>query len=232
MEVPEVARRGRGWALVAGAVVLGVVAGGCVGYLVQAGRAPSALPSLSQPTFAAATGTAPTPVAAATDRDLRALLLKKPAGAEGADWISGDGWMDLADAAAAHNGPKEAFSELVGEEFRRTAAVGWLSGERVVEIRLSQFRHEESFAAADVVESNQYGADRESGTDSWPIPGTGTGMVYAATKPTVEAGYLPQYSAQAHAYRGDVVLGIWVYDSAPITKAAIMDLAKRQMEQL
>ena len=44
-------RRGRTALLIAGAVVLGLVAGTCTGYLVQADREPTKLPPLSQPTL-------------------------------------------------------------------------------------------------------------------------------------------------------------------------------------
>ncbi|WP_324614657.1 hypothetical protein [Streptomyces sp. NRRL WC-3618] len=45
--------------LVVGAAVLGLVAGTCVGYLVQADREPTPLPSLSQATVAQAEGEGP-----------------------------------------------------------------------------------------------------------------------------------------------------------------------------
>lgn len=40
------------------------------------------------------------------------------------------------------------------------------------------------------------------------------------------------YTAEAHAWRGDIAMQIFVNDSRPITKAKIMDLAERQMERL
>jgi hypothetical protein len=245
LEVPEPAeptarrRRGRTTLLIAGAAVLGVVAGTCVGYLIQADREPTKLPSLSQPVLTQAKGPAPEPLSAAQDRqvkvdgDLRKLLLKKPGGAKEADWLTGDdGWMDLGTYADSYEEPGDMFGELVGDEFRRAAVTGWESGNQTVEIRLLQFRQEESGAAADVVDNNEYWADAESGTDSWSVPGTGEGMAYVHTKPKTEAGYLPQYSAEATASRGDIAVEIWVYDTKPIPKAKIMDLAKRQMERL
>lgn len=253
LEVPEVAadapvtvpeasrprRRGRTALLIAGAVVLGLVAGTCGGYLVQADREPTKLPSLSQPTLPQARGEGPEPLSAARDRrvktdgDLRKLLLKKPGGAKDADWLADDdGWLDLADYAEMYKSPDEIFGDLVGDEFRRAAVTGWESGTTTLEIRLIQYRQEEALAAADATENNQYWADAEDATESWTVPGTGDGMAYVHTEPEREAGYLPLYSAEAHAWRGDIAMEIWVYDTKPISKKKIMDLAERQMERL
>ncbi|MFD1273177.1 hypothetical protein ACFQ51_19765 [Streptomyces kaempferi] len=57
-------------------------------------------------------------------------------------------------------------------------------------------------------------------------------MVYVHSKPDTHPGYLPVYGAEAQAWRGDIAMEIWIYDSKPIPKATIMDLAKRQMERL
>lgn len=236
---PRPRRRGRTALLIAGAAVLGLVAGTCAGYLVQADREPTRLPPLSQPTVPQAKGKGPEPLSAAQDRrvrtdgDLRKLLLKKPRGTKEADWLAGsDGWMDLAAYADMYKSPDEAFDDLVGEEFRRAAVTGWKSGTTTLEIRLIQFRQEEAPAAADAAESGQYWADAEDATDSWTIPGTGSGTAYVHTEPETEAGYLPLYSAEAHAWRGDVAMEIWIYDTKSISKKKIMDLAKRQMERL
>ncbi|WP_254401161.1 hypothetical protein [Streptomyces sp. AC555_RSS877] len=236
---PRPRRRGRTALLIAGAAVLGLVAGTCAGYLVQADREPTKLPSLSQPTLPQAKGKDPEPLSAARDRrvrtdgDLRKLLLKKPGGAKDADWLSGaDGWMDLAAYADLYNSPDDIFGDLVGDEFRRAAVTGWESGTSTLEIRLIQFRQEEAPAAADTVDDSQYWADAEDATESWTVPGTGNGMAYVHTEPEREAGYLPLYSAEAHAWRGDIVMEIWMYDTKPISKKKIMGLAERQMERL
>ncbi|MFJ9907024.1 hypothetical protein ACIRVK_29715 [Streptomyces sp. NPDC101152] len=243
MEVPEVPRPRRGGrtaSLIAGAAVLGVVAGTCAGYLVQAHRAPTKLPSLSQPTLARPTGKAPEPLSAAEDRqvktdgDLRELLLKKPAGAKDARWITTeDGWLDLAQYAEMYTRPAVAFSNLVGKEFRRAAVTGWESGETYdVEIRLVQYRQTESLEASDANDGEQYAADARPGTRSWHLPGTGDGMVYVHSQPRTQAGYQPQYISEAFAWRGDLALEVFVTDTKPVPKAKIMDLAERQMERL
>jgi hypothetical protein len=237
---PRPRRRGRTALLIAGALVLGVLAGTCAGYLVQAGSEPTKLASLSQPTLRQAEGEGPEPLSAAQDRrvktdgDLRKLLVKKPSGAKDAEWLEGsDGWMDLAEYADNFEKPKEAFGNLVGDEFRRAAATGWESGNTsTVEVRLVQYRQEEALAAAESAESGHYWADGEDSTDSWAIPGTSDGRAYVHKEPETEPGYLPLYSAEAHAWRGDITMEIWVYDSKPVSKKTILDLATRQMERL
>ncbi|WP_241826883.1 hypothetical protein [Streptomyces graminilatus] len=242
MEVPEDRPRpGRRTALlIAGAAVLGLVAGTCVGYLVQADRAPTPLPPLSQPVLAQAGGEGPEPLSAAQDRglrtegDLRKLLLRKPAGSKAADWLERtDGWLDFPAYLGDFTNPGDRFRRTADDEFRRAAVVGWESGRSLtVEIRLVQFRQDNKPAAADSSDEHQRWADYQEGTDSWGIPGTGSGRAYVHTRPHTEPGYEPQYSAEAHASRGDVAMEIWIYDSKPIPKKTIMDLAERQMERL
>ncbi|WUW67531.1 hypothetical protein OG255_18950 [Streptomyces sp. NBC_01455] len=225
--------------MIATAAVLGLVAGTCAGYLIQADREPTGLPSLSQPVVAQARGAAPEPLSAAqdhrvkTDGDLRKLLLKRPKGAREAEWIGSDGWMDIGEYAESFTKPAGAFKDLVADEFRRAAVTGWKQGSAgTVEVRLLQYRQEEKVAAGEASDNGQYWADEESGTRSWAIPGTGNGMVYVHSKPDTHPGYLPVYGAEAQAWRGDIAMEIWIYDSKPIPKATIMDLAKRQMERL
>ncbi|MDT9698748.1 hypothetical protein [Streptomyces sp. P17] len=254
MEVPEEAvrerRRGRTALLLTGATVLGLVAGTCAGYLVQADREPPRLPSLSQPELRQAKGEGPEPLSASQDRqvrtegDLRKLLLRKPAGAKEGAWLDGsDGWMDLSDYASTYGTPGQAFANMA-PAFRRAAVTGWETGTYSVEIRLIQYRQEESLAAADAVESNQYwatwdgtGGDGPWSNDdpnvkSWTVPGTEDGMAYVHTEPETEPGYQPVYSAEAHAWRGDIAVEIWVDGTEPISKKTVLGLAERQMERL
>ncbi|WP_343240161.1 hypothetical protein [Streptomyces sp. SID12488] len=240
--LPEVParRRGRTTLLIATAAVLGLVAGTCAGYLVQADREPTKLPALSQPVLAQAEGEGPEPLSAAQDRrvktdgDLRKLLLRKPRGAKDADWLERtDGWLSIADYADTYTAPGDKFVSLANDEFRRAAVVGWEVGTTYnVEIRLVQFRQDDRMSAADANADSQEWAESERGTDSWTVPGTGNGMAYVHTRPDTEPGYVPRYSAEAYARRGDVAMEIWVYGSKPISKKTIMDLAERQMGRL
>jgi hypothetical protein len=57
-------------------------------------------------------------------------------------------------------------------------------------------------------------------------------MAYVHSKPDTKPGYLPEYQAEAHAWRGDISMDVWISDTKQIPKAKIMDLAERQMERL
>ncbi|MEU5888263.1 hypothetical protein ABZ835_15705 [Streptomyces sp. NPDC047461] len=238
-EAPRPRRRGRTALLIAAAAALGTVAGTCTGFLVQADREPTVLPPLSQPAVGQAKGEVE-PLSAAQDRrvktdgDLRKLLLKKPGGAKKAGvWLGdNDGWMDLAAYADVFEKPGRAFGNLVDEQFRRAAVTGWETGSLSVSIRLIQFRQEEAVEARDAALDGQYWADSKDSTESWVVPGTEDGMAYVHKEPETEPGYLPLYSAEAHAWRGDIAVEVWVYDTKPITKKKIMDLAERQMGRL
>ncbi|NUV58681.1 hypothetical protein [Streptomyces sp. CAI-85] len=227
--------------MIVGAAVLGVVAGTCAGYLVQADREPTALPPLSQPVVKQAEGEAE-PLSAAQDRrvktdgDLRKLLIKRPKGAKENPFAPGeDGWADLASYANLYEVPGSAFSGLVDDEFRRAAVSSWRVGEAYyVDIHLVQFRQENTAGASAWAENGFQWSGDEDHTRSWPIPGVGedNGMVYVHDTPDREPGYLPLYTAEAHAWRGDIYMEVRVSDSKPISKAKIMDLAKRQMGKL
>ncbi|MEU6302736.1 hypothetical protein [Streptomyces chartreusis] len=240
-EEPEAVRprrRGRTALLLAAAVVLGLVGGACGGYLVQADREPTKLPPLSQPVVQQAKGEAE-PLSAAEDRrlktdgDLRKLLLPRPKGTRDAVFETGDGWLDLADLAENYEEPDEVFGDLITDEFRRGAVTGWRAGSTTsVEIQLLQFRQEQALAAVTHADDGHYWAEEKSNTRSWAIPGTGDGQAYVHDSPEREAGYLPMYSAEAHAWRGDIAMDIWIYDTKPISKQKIMDLAERQMGRL
>lgn len=236
---PRPRGRGRTAALLIAGAVLGLVAGTCTGYLVQAERRPTKLPPLSQPVVERAKGVAE-PLSAGEDRrvktdgDLRELLLPRPKGARDTVVTAGtDGWLDLADYADGYDEPGDMFSELVSDEFRRAAVTSWRVGTTyTVEIELAQFRQEQAMAASGHAEDAYYWAEKDADTRSWPIPGTGDGMAYVHDTPERNAGYLPLYSAEAHAWRGDIAMHIWVFDTKPISKEKIMDLAERQMGRL
>ena len=236
---PAVRRSGRTTLLIAAAAVLGVVAGTCTGYVIQAGREPTALPPLSQPVLAQAKGKGPEPLSAAqddrvrTDGDLRAFLLKRPSDAQDPVFEPGhDGWMSVAEYAETFNQPANAFSQQIGAEFRRAAVAAWRLGDTCsVEIHLVQYRQEEGLDAIDSAEDGRHWAEQQIGSHSWAIPGTEDGRAYVHTRPDTKFG-VSVYSAEAHAWRGDIAMEIWIYDTKPISKEKIMDLAKRQVGRL
>jgi hypothetical protein len=214
--------------------VLGLVAGTCAGYLIQADRDPTALPVLSQPVVAQAEGEGPEPLSAAqdarvrTDGDLRKLLIARPKGTTVPDWApEHDGWVDLAGYADSLDDADREFGDLIQAEFRRAAGVTWKVGSTYnTQVRLVQYRQEENLSAVD-----RAGNWTDDGARSWPVSGASDGMVYLF-KPETKPGYLPLYKAQATASIGDIAMEIWIYDSKPIPKSKIMDLAKRQLERL
>ncbi len=236
-EPPAAPRRYRRTALlIAVAAGLGAVAGICTGYVVQAGQDPTPLPPLSQPVIRQAkTGAEPLSAAAdrrvKTDGDLRKLLLRKPSGARPADYLQGaDGWLGMAAYAKAYDDPDEEFVHLIENEFRRAAVTGWTSGSASVEVRLVQYRQEETLGARAATQNNQYWTEAEPGTRSLPVPGTTDGQVYVHSRP--DSGMDRAYRAEAYAWRGDIAMEVFVRDDEPVSAAKVVDLAERQMERL
>ncbi|GAA0626550.1 hypothetical protein GCM10010394_66620 [Streptomyces crystallinus] len=214
--------------------MLGVVAGLCTGYLVQADRAPTPLPPLSQPALAQAKGKAPAPLSATRDHkavsdgDLRTLLLKRPAGASEAEQPAGhDGWMSMSEYAEGFTQPGAAFSALVSKEFRRAAVTDWRDGSLGVEIRLIQFRDERAVASQGALDDAQKWANQESGHTA-AIPGSGNGRVY--TGGDLDSG--GHHRAEAFARRGSVLMEMWLDSDEPIAPQKALDLAQRQWERM
>ncbi|WP_333772880.1 hypothetical protein [Streptomyces sp. IBSBF 3136] len=230
--------RGRTVRLVGAGALLGLVAGTCAGYLVQADREPTKPPPLSQPVIKQAKGTAE-PLSAAQDRevktdgDLRKLLLDRPRGTREATWLPGDGWLQLGAYAGYFKNPGEKFSSLATDRFRRAAVTGWKSGAvSTVDIRLVQYRQEDSMAAADATHNLENDAESDPAARSSSVSGTGDGMAYVHRRPVADFGAKSLYGAEAYAWRGDIAMEIWIYSSRPIAEKTIRDLAERQMERL
>ncbi|MFI1173797.1 hypothetical protein [Streptomyces melanogenes] len=229
-----VRRRGRTPLLIAGGAVLGVVAGLCAGYTVQAGRAPTPLPPLSQPVLAQAKGKAPAPLSAARDRkaasdgDLRNMLLKRPAGASDVERPAGiDGWLPMSDYAEDFTKPDAAFGNLLSEEFRRAAVAEWREGNLSVTIRLVQFRDERVVASQGALDGAERWAAEESGHTT-AISGSGNGRVY--TGGDLDSG--GRHRAEAFARRGNVLMELWLDSDEPIAARKALDLAQRQWERM
>lgn len=213
--------------------MLGVVAGVCTGYIVQADRAVDQLPVLSQPHIAQAEG-APQPLTAAQDRavrtegDLRRLLVRAPKGARDRFGGTGDdAWMDTADVASSYVDTEGAFSHLLESEFRRAADVGWTEGGTDVEVRLTQYRDLESTDAQDAAVEQQEAMDWSFPKDTPDgIPGSGVGTVYVGAQRDQKSG---RYEAEAVASRGDLMMHIWLSNSdRPVSKKRAMQLARAQ----
>ncbi|MFK8911730.1 hypothetical protein [Streptomyces sp. YS-3] len=227
-------RRGRTPLLIAGGALLGVVAGLCTGYTVQASGSPTPLPPLSQPVLAQAKGRAPAPLSAARDRkaatdgDLRTMLLKRPAGASDIENPEGhDGWLSMSEYAEYFTSPSGAFASLLSEEFRRAAVADWREGSLDVRIRLIQFRDERAVASQDALDDQHKWAGRESG-HSTAIPGSGNGRLYTGG----DLDSRGRHRAEAFARRGNVYMEVWLDSDEPIAPQKAMDLARRQWERM
>ncbi|WP_406105630.1 hypothetical protein OG698_25440 [Streptomyces sp. NBC_01003] len=233
-------RRGRTALLIACAAALGVVAGTCAGYVVQAGRAPDPLPPLSQPVVPQSKGKAPEPLSAARDRkvrtdgDLRKLLVKRPKGATDLpNALTPDRWQSVLEMAEMYTHSDTVFTQLVEADFRRAALDGWREDGTMVSVRLRQYRDEATVASAEAALYEQGWAEgRHPSTVGRAIPGSGTGQVYVHAQPEREAGYIPLYTAEAYASRGDILMEVSLVGPRPISKKRAMQVARQQWERL
>ncbi|WP_432248965.1 hypothetical protein ACRAR1_16520 [Streptomyces sanyensis] len=222
-------------AVLAAALVLGVVGGTAVGYAVQADRAPTPLPPLAQqglthPAEPLPEGETIEPLpeeqdhAARTSGDLRKLLLPAPKGARGTVGFP-DGWVRLDRYASYFSDDGLMLKSLAGHGFRRAASVSWLEGgDRVVIVTLTQFHPGATAGALELAEEMGYGGE--------PIPGAGTGGIWLFTPESRGDRDSRIHDAHAYAHRGDVMLEVTVLDTEPIELKAIRTLAERQLERL
>ncbi|MCQ6554013.1 hypothetical protein NPS70_12505 [Streptomyces sp. C10-9-1] len=241
---PRPRRKRRAVAVLAAALVLGVVGGTAVGYAVQADRAPTPLPPLAQqglthPAEPLPGGETIEPLpeeedhGARTSGDLRKLLLPVPKGARASEAAAlPDGWVRLDQFAAQFEFPDFAFEKFARTGFRRAVTRAWEKGDRLVVVNLVQFRRGGATGARVYVEEQlDYLDEDRTGRVGKPVPGSGNGRFVIEKGTPYEGG--PQGSlAQALAYRGDVAMEIYVFDRAPITEKDIRTLAERQLGRL
>ncbi|AVZ73852.1 hypothetical protein SLUN_18390 [Streptomyces lunaelactis] len=231
--------------LIAGAAVLGVVAGVVTGYAVQYDREPTPLPPLSQPelsdskTVPAGASTTAQSVnvnrQVKTDGDLRKLLVRKPKGAT-ADKSQAADWMSLIEYAGDFKKPDRMFEDMLRDDPRRIATTSWgQRGEVFVTVNLIQFRDDDRLSAPEwgLGQQAYMSHDDYAGNNGKPIPGSGNGRVYVYDEPLRKAGYEPVYQARVIARRGDVVMEIWYMNNTrKVSEKAVMSLAKQQLERL
>ncbi|MFI1190748.1 hypothetical protein [Streptomyces californicus] len=239
--------RGRTTLIIAAAALLGTAAGVAVGYGVQAERPPTPSAALSQPGLgypAKSASKAPTPLPAAEDRqvktdgDLRKLLVDRPRGARQTlvDELGlTDGWEPIEQYAERYKKPQHMFPLLAERDLRRVASAAWEQGEhRETSIQLVQFRAGERLGASAHFDSQmEYMSWEGPGANDFghAIKGSREGryFLYPVDR---KPGYLPFYKARALAVRGDIMLDIFITDSAPIREKDIRTLAERQLERL
>ncbi|MFF2013345.1 hypothetical protein ACFVWY_30370 [Streptomyces sp. NPDC058195] len=241
--------RGRTTLFVVAAAVLGIAGGTAVGYDIQARRAPTPLPALSQPGLAYPAkalppGKAPEPLPASQDRrlrtdgDLRKLIVDRPAGWSDDEPLELgliDGWVRPEIYARSYEEEGSMYEYFLENDVRRVAGAAWKRGQyRTATLHLVQFRSSAVQGAQDFVEgqlSYMPGSKNGAGSDGDAIKGSGNGRYYlyrVERKP----GYMPLHHARAIVYRGDIAADIHIYDTAPISKKDIRTLAERQLERL
>lgn len=237
--------RGRTTLLIAAAAVLGIVGGTAVGYGVQADRAPTPLPALSQPNLAypakaLPADKVPDPLPVSQDRqrktegDLRELLVSKPSGWNDRKQLAlDDGWMSVDTYARDFQYEDRAFEYLLESDIRRVAAATWTKGRyRTANVWLVQFRSGTRAGAVDHAEEQLlYMTGDDDVVDSDLLKGSSNGRCYVY-KADLKSGYMPIYRARAVVQRGDIMADINMFDTRPISKKDIWTLAERQLERL
>lgn len=237
-------RRGRTTLLIAAAAVLGVGAGVATGYGVQYQRPPTPLAPLAQQGLAT-----PKPIKAddsttyrsinanrwdKSDDDLTKMLLEAP---QGAAQVS-RGLEPVGDWAADwFNEPGRGFHSINADAIRRVGVTRWQEGERVsVVITLLQFRDREGAEQYAKEQSGYMPSEKEgAGNLGVALPDglKGTGRAWVFSKPHEKAGYMPVHEARAIARVGNIAVFMDYFDNTgAISEKDVVDLAKRQVEQL
>ncbi|MFB8089907.1 hypothetical protein [Streptomyces sp. NPDC055992] len=239
--------RGRTTLIIAAAAVLGLAGGVAAGYDIQAGRAPTPPAALSQPGLAypakaLPAGKEPDPLPASQDRrvrtdgDLRKLIVPRPKGWQEDKELTAltqDGWLGVENYVLDFESEDYMYGQLLDQGIRRVAGAAWKKGEyRSGTVALVQFRSGAA-AASHAEDQRSYMPDskRGAGNGGTAIKGSAEGRYYLFPAER-EAGYLPFYQARAIFSRGDVMVDIHIFDSAPIGKKDIRTLAERQLERL
>ena len=231
-------RRGRTTLLIASAAVLGVLAGGGLGYRIQQQRTPTPLPPLTGPVLAQpkGAGAAPKTLPASQDSDvifdgnLLKLLVPTPKGAKEED----RDWESLADYAERFTKPAGAFVEFAGDDFRRAADASWMVGHHtVVTVELAQFRDDASpYAPERISDQSMFNDDDPQLGDSHDVPNTLDGKAWGSDKPERRAGYEPVYYGHGLARVGNIVIEVFVASDRPVQAGTVSSLVTKQLERL
>ncbi|MEV7594643.1 hypothetical protein AB0O42_30715 [Streptomyces sp. NPDC089922] len=229
--------------LIAGAAVLGVLAGTVTGYAVQYHREPTPLPPLAQQKM---DGPKPAAVNDATsrrsinanrwhkaDEDLSKKLVEVPGGVQ--DSFSGPVSVDVF-AAQWYREPAEAVGDAIRSGIKNVATATWAENDRnFIEINLLQFRDRsgaEDFQAG--IEGYMPEKDYAGNTGK-ELPGVPAdfGRLWIDSKAHRQPGYEPVRQGHALVRRGDTVMTVqWTNNRGDVDEKALVELAKRQMERL
>ncbi|OKK13146.1 hypothetical protein AMK16_31575 [Streptomyces sp. CB00455] len=229
--------------LIAGAAVLGVLAGTITGYAVQYHRAPTPLAPLAQQRI-----DTPAPRAVnestsrrsinvnrwhKTDEDLGKMLLEAPGGAK----VLFSGYESPDEYAADFfERPDLALGSMVGRDVKRIVSLNWSEDDHnLVEIRLIQFRNRSGAASFQQGQSEYMSDKKFAGNSGADIPGVPSdfGHTWVDSEAHEKPGYYPIRGARALARRGDIVMDIHYSNKrGSVDASTFADLAKRQMERL
>jgi hypothetical protein len=231
-------RRGRTTLLIAAAAVLGVLAGGGLGYRIQQQRDPTPLPPLTgaMPAQPKGAGPAVPALPASQDRaaiydgNLLKLLLPVPEGAKDPE----RDWVSLEDSAERFEQPDDAFRNLTSDGFRRHAEAAWTDAHDVYrEVDLLQYRDDVSPQAIALFEE-------WSATDNGDphyragvqVPGATNGLVRGSAEPFKDPGFEPSYEGRALVQVGNILIEVFVDSTHPVKAATIQSVVTQQLERL
>ncbi|WP_251072316.1 hypothetical protein [Streptomyces sp. ISL-43] len=239
---PRRRRAGRTVLLIAGAAVLGVLAGTVAGYAVQYDREPTPLVPLAQQDLVSPKALAPDDATTnktinanrwhKTDDDLTKLLIEAPGGAK----KEGSGYGTLDFLALGFEHPDRALKGFAQDKTRRIASVSWSEDDTTfVEVSVLQFSDRKGADDYQTEQSGYMDDKKFAGNDGVAIPGLAAdlGHVWVYSEAYEKPGYLPMRTARAIARRGDLVLDIhYMNNRGKIAESDVVDLAKRQLERL
>ncbi|WP_031079174.1 hypothetical protein [Streptomyces sp. NRRL WC-3742] len=224
---PRPPRRPRPVLLSVYALALGVLAGGAVGYAVQAQRPPTPLaplqvarPAYPQQNVDAGAFAATQPRPPAVEGDLTKLLVRPPSGSTPwGELPDQPSWVSAGDVAQHHGNAAEEFKLLLGTGFRRAAEVDWTKDDIRYRVLLTQYAPEHSDVAA-VPPGQPFAPDVE-----------GTYRVFDEPEHWAESTE-QFYYGRAGARRGALVMEIEVFSPRPVDPESVKSLAKQQWERL
>ncbi|WP_224285663.1 hypothetical protein, partial [Streptomyces sp. LS1784] len=214
--------------LTACALVLGALAGGGVGYAVQAQRPPTPLPPLqvAHPSYPADTVdpaalAAEQPKPLSIDGDLTKLLISAPEGSTPwGDYPDKPSWISIGELAEESGKTATRFKDLASHGFRRAAEVDWKQDGVRYRVQLVQYTAEHADEAKSVDWRQQFAEGANGGYK-------------VETEPDHWAESTEQYYyGEAIAKRGTVQMTIEVFGTQPVNPDTLKDLAKRQWERL
>ncbi|MFF0413044.1 hypothetical protein ACFYUY_21705 [Kitasatospora sp. NPDC004745] len=230
-QAPRAPRRPRPVLLTVCGLVLGTLAGGGVGYAVQAQRPPTPLPPLqvARPSYPAVV-VDPTAFAAeqprplAIDGDLLKLLMSAPQGSgPWGDYPDKPSWVSVGELAERAGNSVREFKDLNSRGFRRAAEVDWKKDDVKYRVSLIQYAPENASEAK----------LRASLSHLLSFADGANGGYKVEDQPSRWAETTDQYYyGVAVAQRGTVLMSVEVFGTKPVNPDVVKDLAKQQWERL